>query len=319
MSKQGKSLTEWQEERVADVNKQIMQATELSHLVDVARTMWACYEQLWFIHACAPKLSQQLKKLKAERPSRLILAVDLKAVVYLSYYRSKEKETSAPMGQQFVDYLKNLKDAMAKQGPIDHMQILFADEAETGSWRYGAHPDWKKERKPAEPEFLEGLQKIREKIDKQGLTRVAIDSFEADDVLASISLTYNAMGDTVLIVSNDRDLYQTLGVYTSTWWAGSCYGRDQLKKDHGLDPRQWVDWLCLTGKNDLPKPNRVADKTADKILVTFGSYLNAIDNMGQVEKQFGEMITESLREFYYTWAVVRTLHTLRRTLEVPLL
>lgn len=318
MSKQGKTLTDWQEERVTEINKQIAEATEVQQLVDVARTIWACYEQIWFLTACAPKLSMQLKRLKAERPARLILGVDLKAVAYLCYSRSKEKSTSAPMRQQFVDYLKNLKAAMAKEGPTENMLAIFADEPETGSWRYGAHPDWKSKREPAEESFMAGLTEIREMIDKKGLQRLSVDSFEADDVLASLSLSYNAMGDTVLIVANDRDLYQTLGVHTSMWWAGSCYGRDQLKKEHGLDPRQMVDWLSLIGKNDLPKPNRVGEKTADKILVTFGSYLNAIDNIGQVEKQFGESIAESLREFYYTWVVVRPLHTLRRTLEIPL-
>lgn len=313
----GPNLTEWQADMVSGTLKEISECENMEQLAKIWRNIYTCYEQVWFLKACAPKLSETVKRMKAEQPQRLVIAIDTKAVAYICHSRAAKDGNT--MLQQFIDYLKNMRTSLASKYGTSDFIVFFADESEVGSWRSGAHPDWKKERKPNPQGFDEGLAAIRAKLDEPGKKwkRLHFDGYEADDVLASIALTYNAIGDAVLLIAQDRDLYQTLGVYNSMWWSNDLFGRDDLKKKYGLEPRQWVDWLCMVGKNDLPKPYKIADVTAAKLLVTFGSYLNAYDSLVQVRKQFSEVVATSLQEFYYTYPVVRPLHTLNRTLEIP--
>jgi 5'-3' exonuclease len=87
-------------------------------------------------------------------------------------------------------------------------------------------------------------------------------------------------------------------------------------KKYAVEPGMWVDWLSLVGKNDIPGASGIGEITASKLLITFGSYINCLNAIQQVQSQFSDNIAKSLIKFEEQYLGVVKLHRLERTLEV---
>jgi len=90
--------------------------------------------------------------------------------------------------------------------------------------------------------------------------------YEADDIIASLCKSDAAMGDDVVIVSSDTDLYQlltnTVSIYKPT--QKELFTAKQFKQRYGIKPQEWVHVKALTGchSDSIPGVPRFGEKTA---------------------------------------------------------
>jgi len=96
----------------------------------------------------------------------------------------------------------------------------------------------------------------------------AAKGYEADDVIASVVADLPP-GDTAVIVSSDRDLYQLLSRRVSIWTpgkTGGMFGRDGFAALYGVHPTQWPEVKAIAGDStdDITGVAGVGEPTAAK-------------------------------------------------------
>lgn len=96
------------------------------------------------------------------------------------------------------------------------------------------------------------------------------DGYEADDVIASVVAHTIPKGDTAIIVSSDKDLYQLLRPGVLIWNPASAspVTHESFTKEYGVPPEKWpmVKAIAGCGTDDVIGAKGVGEATASKFL-----------------------------------------------------
>jgi 5'-3' exonuclease len=125
-------------------------------------------------------------------------------------------------------------------------------------------------------------------LDAIGISRLGVPGFEADDVIATLTLQYDGAVD---VVTGDRDLFQLVRddgpkriVYIAKG-VGNAEVIDEaaVERRYGIPGRSYADFAVLRGdpSDGLPGVAGVGDKTAAALVTRFGSMagiLEALDS-----------------------------------------
>lgn len=94
--------------------------------------------------------------------------------------------------------------------------------------------------------------------------------YEADDVIAGLVAASKQVNESVIIVSNDQDLYQLLSPMVSIFNAHNktLITEESFSKEWGIIPKRWPDVKAIAGckTDDVPGIKGVGEKTAIKYL-----------------------------------------------------
>lgn len=115
--------------------------------------------------------------------------------------------------------------------------------------------------------------------------------YEADDLIAAICDKYHKTYSKILIMSNDKDLYQLLvfpNVFVST--KEGKYGREEFLKDYGLPPEKWHLVSALSGgHNGLPGIEGVGEKTAIKMILKGKRFMKSFFKQNKAIKKLSKI------------------------------
>jgi 5'-3' exonuclease len=111
------------------------------------------------------------------------------------------------------------------------------------------------------------------------------ENVEADDLLHSYARVEEAAGGETLIMTGDRDLYQsvtakTTVLYVKTGARGAeLVTPDEVKRRYGIPPEQVPDFIALRGdpSDGIPGAKGVGEKTAADLLRRCGDLEGAIE------------------------------------------
>jgi 5'-3' exonuclease len=154
-----------------------------------------------------------------------------------------------------------------------------------GSWRKELQPDYKANREAKPASMYDTLRLVKERLTNDGLLLWEVDTFEADDVIATAARAAMRAGhERITIASNDKDLLQLMNdegvryLKTSTW--------DELDAAHALEklavrPEQVVDYLALVGdaSDNVKGVPGVGAKRAAELLAKWESWSGILDQM----------------------------------------
>jgi 5'-3' exonuclease len=184
----------------------------------------------------------------------------------------------------------------AVRGFLDMCTALVASRRPTGlvacwdddwrpQWRVDLLPSYKAHRATAdgaedEPETL-GVQVgiIAEALAALGIARVGAADFEADDVIATLARRHSSRGQSVEVVTGDRDLIQLVddAAGIQVLYTGRGIRRVEVLDEaavlaaHGVRPQQYADLAILRGdpSDGLPGVPGIGAKTAAGLLERF--------------------------------------------------
>ena len=146
---------------------------------------------------------------------------------------------------------------------------------------------YKENRKPKEGEeadpivvaYKEQLPYLKQALDKAGFAQIRLDDYEADDVIASYA---NALkGHTVVLMTSDKDFYQTLDDHVSIWngMKSEMVTKEDFINKNKIQPHQHIDCGALmgdAGDNIFGIPGW-GEVTALKAIAQYGSWQNVLD------------------------------------------
>ena len=155
-----------------------------------------------------------------------------------------------------------------------------------------------------------------------GFRNVAVEGYEADDVIATLTRRASEAGTGVMIVSGDRDVYQLVGdgVRVMTTSRGvtdtKIYDREGVIERYGVPPELVPDLIGLKGdtSDNIPGVPGIGDKTAAQLLQQFGSLEKVLASVDQIS---GAKRKENLVAHADDARVSKQLATMQLEVDVP--
>ena len=143
--------------------------------------------------------------------------------------------------------------------------------------------------------------------------------WEADDVIATVTVAASARDLEVVIVTTDKDARQLLSptVRMFNCRKNTFFDGTALMEDWGVRPDQVVDFQALVGDSvdNVPGVPKIGPKTAKSLLETFGTLDHVLAN---ADKAPGKKLQENLAAFADQARMSRELVRLRTDLPLDI-
>ena len=231
-----------------------------------------------------------------------LLLIDGHSMAYRAYYAlpvenfqsSKGQATNAIYG--FGSMLTNL---IASEKPT-HIAVAFDVSRKT--FRTELFPEYKGTRAATPDEFRSQMSYLFELVAALNICHFAIEGFEADDILATLSSRAATEGFEVLICTGDRDAFQLVTPDITVLYPKrgvtdmSRMTPAAVEEKYGLTPKQYPDFAALRGdpSDNLPSIPGVGEKTATKWIQDFGTLSDLIARATEVPGKAGESLRANL-------------------------
>ena len=213
-----------------------------------------------------------------------LFLVDGYALIYRAFFAllsrplttSRGENTSAAWG--VVNFLQRLK--------TEHQPDYIAWVHDAGtSFRHEVFSEYKATRQKLNEElqadFDRGLDRIGQLLKAYRVPVIAVDGYEADDVIATLARQGVEHGFQVVVVSGDKDFQQL--VRPGLWLLNPGRGGPAQVEEHwvgvhnanerlGVAPERVVDYLALVGdsSDNVPGVPGIGDKTARDLVNEYG-------------------------------------------------
>jgi DNA polymerase-1 len=231
-----------------------------------------------------------------------LLLLDGHSLAYRAFYALREVEMSTTTGQPtnavfgFTSMLINL---MRDEEPT-HIAVCFDVSRKT--FRSAEYAEYKAGRSETPEDFRGQVDLIRLVLDALRIRYLAVDNYEADDLIATLATQAEAAGMPVVICTGDRDclqlvddkvtvLYPRRGVSDLTRFTPQA-----VEEKYGLTPAQYPDFAALRGdpSDNLPSIPSVGEKTAAKWIREYGNLDELVAKVDTVKGKVGDALREHL-------------------------
>lgn len=164
----------------------------------------------------------------------------------------------------------------------EYVAVAF-DESLSHSFRNDLYPPYKMNRELPPADLKAQFRLCRAVAEAAGLYCVAHDRYEADDLIATLSLGLREHGLRSAIVTGDKDLAQLLQGDDFWWDFARGVQRDAAKAEEkfGVAPEKMQDYLGLCGDavDNIPGVPGIGPKTAAELLSRFDSIEVLYENL----------------------------------------
>ena len=228
-----------------------------------------------------------------------LFLLDAFALIFRAYYAlirnpritSKGRNANAQFG-----FTNTLIDLINNQKPT-HMAVCFDTHALTE--RHIDFADYKANRQETPEDILSAVPDIKRIIEALNIPVVAIDGYEADDVIGALAKQAEKEGYEVYMVTPDKDYGQLVSenikIYKPPYQGGSAeiLGPEEICVKWGINNvSQVIDMLGLMGDavDNIPGIKGVGEKTAAKLLQEYGTLENILDHANEIKGSVGEKV-----------------------------
>ncbi|MDT5149850.1 MAG: polymerase [Mycobacterium sp.] len=180
--------------------------------------------------------------------------------------------------------------------------IAAAFDVSRQTFRSERYPEYKAGRSATPDEFRGQIDITKEVLVALGITALAEQGFEADDIIATLATQAENEGYRVLIVTGDRDALQLVSPDVTVLYPRkgvselTRFTPDAVVEKYGLTPTQYPDFAALRGdpSDNLPGIPGVGEKTASKWIVEYGSLQALVDQVDTVKGKVGDSLRANL-------------------------
>ncbi len=256
----------------------------------------------------------------SEKPT--LLLIDGHSLAFRAFYALPIDSFVTRDGQHtnaIHGFLSMLVLLLQKEKPT-HLGVAF--DISRFSFRNREYEDYKGTRSETPPEFKGQVPLLEEALHAMNIVTITKEDFEADDILATLSLQGKEQGYRVLVVSGDRDTIQLVDEDVTLLYPNArgvselkVYDPDAVRERYGVEPEQYPEIAALVGEtsDNLPGVDKVGEKTAVKWIQRYGT---AAELLAHAEEITG-VVGNNLREQQDRVLRNRRLNRLVRDVELP--
>ncbi|MGY4856942.1 DNA polymerase I [Cryobacterium sp. AP23] len=195
-------------------------------------------------------------------------------------------------------FLSMLLSLLRTENP-SHIAVAF--DISRFSFRTRDYPEYKGTRAVTPSEFKGQVPLLQEALKALNITTLTKDDYEADDILATLSVRGTNEGYDVFVVSGDRDTIQLVNNTVTLLYPASQgvsaltrYDPAKVREKYGIAPEQYPDIAALVGEtsDNLIGISKVGEKTAVKWLERFGSLDAILEHADEITGVVGANLRE---------------------------
>jgi DNA polymerase-1 len=242
---------------------------------------------------------------------KTITVIDTFGFFFRNYYALPYLKDSKGFPTGLLTGFMNFIATLNQEHGTDY--ILFALDSKTKTKRKELYDSYKANRQEPPQDLLKQLPVAIEWIEKMGFKKLAIDGYEADDIIGSIAKYAKKKDLKVKIVSHDKDLYQLIDDGRSVIY-------DPMKKieideskcieKFGVKPTQIVDYLAIVGdaSDNIPGVKGIGAKGATKLLAEYENLENIYKNIDKLTNERSKKLLLESRENAFLSKKLATLY-----------
>ncbi len=231
-----------------------------------------------------------------------MLLVDGHSLAYRAFYALPVENFSTSTGQTtnaVYGFTSMLINVLRDEQP-DYLAVAFDVSRQT--FRSEQYAEYKANRSSSPAEFSGQVALIKEVLAALRVPVLEKEGYEADDVIATLTVQARAAGLDVLITSGDRDAFQLVDDHVTVLYP--IRGVSELTRmtteavtaRYGIGPERYSDLAALVGEDsdNLPGIPGVGPKTAAKWLTTYGDLDGIVAHVDQIGGKAGENLRANL-------------------------
>jgi DNA polymerase-1 len=231
--------------------------------------------------------------------SPALYLIDGYALIYRAFFAllsrplttARGENTSAAWG--IINFLQRLRTK-------HHPEYLVWVHDAGLSFRHEILPEYKATREKLTEElqadFDQGITRIEELLAAFRIPVIAVEGFEADDVIGTLARQAEKRDLNVVIVSGDKDFHQLVGprIWLLNPGRGGpaavdeqFIGLQNANERLGVPPERVTDYLALVGdtSDNVPGVSGIGDKTAQELIGAYGELENILSHASEITKK----------------------------------
>ncbi len=221
-----------------------------------------------------------------------MVVIDGNSLINRAYYAiQRPMITKEGLYTQAVYGFLNILQKIRKDYEPGYMVVAFDRKAPT--FRHLEYAEYKAGRKKMPPELAMQLPLLKEALDCLNIRILEIDGFEADDIIGTVARKSEEEGFEPLIITGDKDALQLATHVTKVIITKKgisefeTYDHDSMMEKYGFSPEQFIDFKGLMGdsSDNIPGLPGVGEKTAQKLILEYGSVANLIQNVENIANE----------------------------------
>ncbi|MBR57306.1 MAG: DNA polymerase I [Myxococcales bacterium] len=211
-----------------------------------------------------------------------VVLVDGSGYIFRAFFGVRNLSTRAGYPTNATFGFTNMLLRLLNDVDPEYMAVVFDTGAPT--FRVDMYPEYKANRPPAPERLIPQFDDIHEVVDAFGLPRIALDGYEADDIIATLVRETREEGHSpVLVISGDKDLLQLVdsNVYMWDTMKDVIYDEAGAQQKMGVRPDQIPDYLGLVGdsSDNIPGVTGIGAKSATQLLNMFETIEDVFENV----------------------------------------
>ncbi|MBT2292221.1 DNA polymerase I [Paenibacillus albidus] len=225
-----------------------------------------------------------------------LILIDGNNIIYRAFFAMPPLTNTAGQQTNAVYGFTTMLLRLIEEHKPTHMIVAF--DAGKVTFRHEGYQEYKGGRQKTPPELSEQFPLLKDLLRNLGVPQFEIESYEADDIIGTISRQADEAGRQVMIVSGDKDMLQLASEHTTVALIRKgvteieLYGPAQLREKYDLTPEQIIDLKGLMGdaSDNIPGVPGVGEKTALKLLHQFGSVEGVLAGTDELKGKMKEKL-----------------------------
>ncbi|MEC8695155.1 MAG: DNA polymerase I [Pseudomonadota bacterium] len=247
-------------------------------------------------------------------PAPLVL-VDGSSYLYRAFHALPPLTTSTGQPVGAIRGVISMLNKLADSTGAERMVVVF--DASGKTFRNDMYTEYKANREKMPDELREQIEPLHAIVKAQGFPLLVVPGVEADDVIGTLAKMAEAVGDSVLISTGDKDLAQlvTDKVTLVNTMSDTTLTPAGVLEKFGVPPERIIDFLALTGDSvdNVPGIPKCGPKTAAKWLNAYGN----LDGVVASANNIGGKIGETFRKHMRVLPLSKALVTIKTDCELP--
>lgn len=225
-----------------------------------------------------------------------LLLVDGNSFIYKAFYAIRGLSNRAGLPTNAIYGFRNILEKCHNAIEPDGIVVVF--DAPGPTFRHESYPQYKAQRQKAPEDLIAQIPWIHRLVEAQGLKRLCIEGFEADDVIGTITCQAQDAGyREVYIATSDKDLGQLLtkpGVFLYDTSKERILDAAAFHDKMGVTPAQVIDYLALVGdaSDNIPGVKGIGPKSAQKLLEQYGTLDDIYAHVDEISGAVGKRLQE---------------------------
>ncbi len=241
--------------------------------------------------------------------------IDGHSQLYQAYYAISGLTT--PSGQPInavYGFTRMLRKLLKEDKPC-YLAVAFDTKGPT--FRHIEYKAYKEHRKPTPDDLVSQVPLMFDVIKAYNIPLFAIQGFEADDIIGTISKKVSMENIECTIITTDKDMDQLVDKHIKIFnpRKKEIKDIDKIRNEMGIEPERFIDVLALSGdtSDNIPGIPGIGLKTALNLIREWNSLENVLSNIDKIK---GKKRQENLLKYTELARLSRRLATINT--EVPL-